>query len=113
MAGIEVKLDLAGFGAFQGAAEAALSQAVEAAAEAVVNDARDRAPVDTGFMRDSTHWEPVGKLSAAVRADADYSQAVDEGSVKQPAQPWFTPAVEAERVRFPERVAEALAEAGT
>lgn len=109
--GMSVTLDLTGFGAFQAAVAAEVAQAVAAAAEAVVNDAKERAPVATGHMRDSTLYEMVTPTEAEVRAEADYSLWVDEGTVKAPAQPWFTPAVEAERARFAERIAAAVAEA--
>lgn len=108
---IRITLDLSGFGEFQAAAEAAVQLAVEAAAEAVVNDAKDRAPVRTGYLRDHISYAMEDPRTALVESEADYSAIVDEGGVNRPANPFFTGAVEAERARFEERVAEALAEA--
>lgn len=106
---IRVTIDLAGFGAFQAAAEAALREVEENSAEAITNDARDRAPVLTGYLRDHISWQREGS-DVVVESEADYSAIVDEGGVNRPANPFFTGAVEAERARFAERVAEALAE---
>jgi hypothetical protein len=107
---IKISVDLRGFGAFLAAAEAAVALAVEGAAEAVVNDAKERAPVLTGYLRDHISYEMSSPLEAEVLSEADYSAVVDEGGVNRPANPFFTGAVEAERQRFPERIAEALAE---
>jgi hypothetical protein len=84
----------------------------------IEHDAKEAAPVDTGFLRRSIYSdtskgsdypvEVAGKLmlpklerppgiSALVAVSAPYGAPVDTGSVHGPAQPYFTPAVERNR----------------
>jgi hypothetical protein len=100
VAGIEVKIDLAGFGVYQAAVTAAVAQAVEAAAEAIVTDAQAVVAVDTGALRDSitaTEQSPLVWEVSAGNETVDYAQYVEYGTVKMAA-------------RFAERIAEAIAE---
>lgn len=120
---IRITLDLSGFGAFQAAALDAIEKAVEQAAEAVVEEARAAAPVSAhgsngnppGFLRDHIVFEMTGKLEAHVESQAEYSGPVEFGhhhpGYSVAGRPYFTPAVEAERARFAERIATAVAEA--
>jgi HK97 gp10 family phage protein len=112
---VQVTLDLAGFAAYPMAMQEALTRVVQEAAETIAADAKERAPVDTGFLRDSITSELESPLVAEVRAEADYALYVEEGHHTSagsfvPAQPFLTPAVEAERTRFGARVRTALDE---
>lgn len=57
-----------------------LSQIVRVAALNIEADAKRRAPVDTGFLRNSIHAEPTGELSAEIAVGAEYAAAVEFGT---------------------------------
>lgn len=57
------------------------------------DEARDLAPVDTGFLKSGIGVSEVAtenKLSATVRSIANYSSVVNFGGAHQAAQPYFT-----------------------
>jgi len=64
------------------------------AAQFVAKRARDRAPVDTGYMRDHIHAQKDGEASAAVISEANYSGFVEWGTVHMAAQPFLRPAID-------------------
>ena len=69
-------------------------------AEDIADGARERVPVDSGALRDSIHVEDRGHgVVAVVAGDTDvyYGHIVENGSVNAPAQPFLTPAYEAEK----------------
>ena len=71
----------------------------EQAALAVVDDAQDRAPKDTGFGASTIHHEPVGDEPSTFRVgwspDAFYLRFHELGSEHQPARPFLRPAADA------------------
>ena len=62
-------------------------------ADNIVKDAKDAAPVKTGFMRAMIRVEEDGK-DIIVGAFADYSGFVNFGTSKMPARPFLSSAVE-------------------
>lgn len=57
-------------------------------------DMKMRAPVDTGFLRNSIQSEFEGDLTGIVTVGAEYAPHVEYGTTRQPAQPYFEPAME-------------------
>lgn len=64
------------------------AQRVLAAAEKCRDGAKERAPVDTGKLRDSIRMEHEG-LNARIIADCDYAAAVEFGTSRTPPQPFM------------------------
>lgn len=87
---------------------ARLTRAVYATAAAIEAAAKQRAPVDTGFLRASIQARTVGPLEAEVAVGAEYGHHVEYGTRRQAAQPYLTPAVESERPRFEARIKKAV-----
>ena len=73
----------------------------------VTEDMRGSVPVDTGALRDGMQAEVDGLKGQAV-STAKHSFAVEGGTSRQVAQPFAQPAAERSRVRFPDRVSEAI-----
>lgn len=69
---------------------------VQQTADNIATGAQDRAPVDTGELRDSIHVEGSGQ-KAAVVVDADHGVYVEYGTSRMGAQPFLWPSLEAER----------------
>lgn len=111
------------------------AQAVKATAFAISAHAKDAAPVDTGFLKNSIFVVGDGygteaaaaaaaggkaarefleappvkdDLEAAVAVGAEYGVDVEMGTLDSRAQPYLAPAVEAEREAFQKRMAEVL-----
>lgn len=108
---IEVKVNTDGLKRLTAAVEESLERALDRVADAVVTDARQRAPVRTGFMRDSTIIIQSGALQRTIHAQAPYSAFVDLGTRFMAARPWFTPAIDQGRSLLAEQVAAAVREA--
>lgn len=62
-------------------------------ARTVVSQARARAPVDTGTLRNSITSQVSG-LSALVEAGAPYASFVEYGTVRRPPHPFMVPAAQ-------------------
>ena len=112
------------FDEIAGKLETALSQIVRTAAFNIQAGAQQNAPVDTGFLKnsiytvtssdsnysaggeDSKHQllpeieHPTSSTEAAVAVGASYGVYQEFGWVHGAAQPYLTPAVEAERSAF-------------
>ncbi len=73
--------------------EEAINKALEASALLVEGTAKNLAPVDTGYLRNSITHEVEGK-EARVGATAEYAGFVELGTSKQAAQPFLNPALE-------------------
>ena len=67
---------------------------VRKAAADITASAQMRAPVDTGFLRNSIHWTQAGELTAIVTVGAEYGIYVEYGTRKMRAQPYLGPAVD-------------------
>lgn len=87
--------------------QAAAEEAVKAEVDAVADDMRSAAPVDTGTLVESIHAEVTG-LAGAATATARHAVFVEFGTSSTPAQPFAGPAAELSRGRFPRRVREAI-----
>lgn len=68
--------------------EQAAAEKVREAAEEACEQAKARAPVRTGKLRDSISAEADG-LSARVYTDCPYAAAVEFGTSKRPPQPFM------------------------
>jgi HK97 gp10 family phage protein len=78
----------------------AVSAAVALAADLVMADAKVRAPVETGRLKEAIHVDRVGEMEYMVRAgntDVFYGHIVEHGGVRHAGQPFLVPALEAER----------------
>ena len=71
---------------------AAVEDAIKAIADDVLEDAKRRAPVETGRLRDSIELVIVGS-TAYIRVGAPYAKFVEFGAVHAPAHPFLRPAV--------------------
>lgn len=90
-----------------------IPQAVEDTAEAIVAGAKDRAPVDSGELRNSITQELEATSDGehdnrVVKAEAWYAHFVENGTTRQSPRPFLAPAAEAERDNFAKRVTTAL-----
>ena len=65
-------------------------------ADQIAADARDRAPVDSGDLRDSIHVERVNDGYSVVAGNTRvwYGHLVEHGTVKSAAHPFLIPAFE-------------------
>lgn len=77
-------------------------QVVRKAAFDIEAKAKQKAPVDTGFLRNSIAMvdTDAGDGQAEVVVGADYGTYVEFGTSSREAQPYMTPAVEAVRPQF-------------
>lgn len=74
-----------------------------ARARAVLADSQRRVPVDTGDLKASGHIEILHSINPTrlqVVYDMPYAGFIEYGTVKMDAQPYLTPALEAERAGF-------------
>jgi HK97 gp10 family phage protein len=81
----------------------------------IAADAQQRAPVDTGALRDSIKGRVINQQAGEVTAgggEVDYAGYVEYGTVKMGAQPYMHPAADAARPRFEAAVAQAIAGLG-
>ncbi|GBD17574.1 hypothetical protein HRbin27_00056 [bacterium HR27] len=69
-------------------------QLVRKAAADITASAKNRAPVDTGNLRNSITWQRAGELTAIVNVGAEYGIYVEYGTRKMRAQPYLGPAVD-------------------
>lgn len=71
-----------------------LSGALKKAAKTAVNNAKRKAPVDTGKLRDNIGYEmKLEKKRVDVFSNAEYSGYVEFGTSKQSPQRFFRPAI--------------------
>jgi HK97 gp10 family phage protein len=94
--------------------ELELTKALEQLKEETVSDARGRAPVKTGFLRDNISGSVTtgpGMVIATIVSAAPYSGFVDMGTRRMAARPFFTPAVDQARSKLGELAQEAFREA--
>lgn len=81
---------------------------VFADAKASQEDARSRARVDTGEMREGLTAQMLGPYEYELSGKAEHTVYNEYGTSKMPAQPMITPSVEAAAVRLPKALAEAF-----
>lgn len=85
-----------------------LSQVVRKTTTDLEAQAKVRAPVDTGALRNSIQGTATGELSGQVAVGVEYGAVVELGTSTQPAQPFLGPAAEAVRPGFEAAVAKVL-----
>ena len=84
------------------AASEILAQAAEAAGRIVLEDAKNRCPVDTGALKASLHIEPSKSKKPDIKQEVKvlpgkkeyYGTFVELGTSRQAAQPYLRPAVD-------------------
>lgn len=84
---------------------AALGKGLMAGALVVEGDAKRRAPVDTGNLRNSIRAEQVSDTEATVGTPVDYAIYPEFGTSRQAAQPYLRPALEQNRQTIIDTVA--------
>lgn len=72
-------------------------------------DAKSRAPVRTGALKNSIQERRVRQLAREINVGVDYGAFVEFGTVRMAPRPYLTPAVEAKRATF-ERLLAAVTE---
>jgi len=87
-----------------------LESAVEDAARAVRDDARQLVPRDTGALHDGIGYTTDGPTAEIGVLDPDlyYGAFVEFGTSKTPARPFMAPAGDLERARFVKRLRDAV-----
>lgn len=80
---------------------------VRATASHILGEARKRAPVATGALRDNSEVV-IGDGYTNVEFRQEYAAYVELGTHKMAAQPFLTPAVEAETKLLENRIKEGL-----
>ena len=78
----------------------AVSRRIQTAVQRVESDAKGRAPVDTGNLRNSIRHSMQGELTGVVNENAEYAAYVEFGTRYTPAQPHLGPAMASEEPRF-------------
>jgi len=86
----------------------AVSRAVKDAAKGMVADAKQHAPVDTGYLRSSVSMQMLNDLAAEVIVGADYGVYVELGTRRMAAQPFFFPAFTRTRIAFENKLRKLL-----
>jgi len=82
---------------------------IKSTAMHVLGEARKRAPVQTGNLRDNSEVTD-GEGYANVEFHAEYAPFVELGTYKMNARPFLKPAVEAEAKLLEQRIKEGLIE---
>ena len=76
--------------------------------ETIAADARSRARVDSGEMRDGIQWKPGDGPEGAVVATDWKTHFHEFGTSKRPAKPMLTPAAEAARGEFLQKLRKSI-----
>lgn len=79
----------------------AMPEARKEAAEMLVQQAQSRAPVRTGYLRDSIKLSGEDSESVTVVVEAEYAIYVEEGTYKMAARPFFFPAAQEVENTYP------------
>lgn len=87
---------------------AAMVQALTAAALYVEGQAKIKAPIDTGFLRNSIGVGQVTANFALVGTNANYASYVEEGTTRMEARPYMRPALTHNAQRLSEIVRSVL-----
>lgn len=72
---------------------AVIDTALEQVTAKMVVDARSKAPVKTGYLRDHISNKKAGEGHWQVKSEASYSGFVEYGTFKMDAQPFLEPSV--------------------
>lgn len=90
----------------------AMVKGLTAAALFVEGQAKIKAPIDTGFLRNSIGVGQVTAHYAVVGTNAKYASYVEEGTHKMAARPYLRPAIMDNVPKLKELVLDALMNAG-
>lgn len=88
-----------------------LSLGLAKIAKDIEADAKSRAPVRTGALKNSIQARRVRQLAQEVNVGVDYGAFVEFGTVRMSPRPYLTPAVEAKRNTFERLLANVTEEA--
>lgn len=91
------------------ASAGAIRAGLQAAAFLVEGQAKIKAPVDTGFLRNSIQVQSVNSREAIVAATADYALYQEVGTRFMAAHPFMRPAIENNRERIGRIIGDAIA----
>jgi HK97 gp10 family phage protein len=86
----------------------ALRAGLHAAAFFVEGQAKLKAPVDTGFLRNSIQVGEVTAVQAIVAVGAEYGLYQEMGTRFMPAHPYLRPALEGNRERIAQIIRDAI-----
>lgn len=102
MATLSVRIKVtSNVGRVKGLAHERAEAAVAKAAADIEAQAKARAPVDTGLLKNSINQPPTDDpLRRVVESPVHYSVYQEYGTHKMPAQPYMTPAVEMVKPSF-------------
>ena len=92
-----------------GLVRAGVRGAVAKAVFDVEAQAKTRAAVDTGALRNSITGQITGDTEGQVTTGVDYAVYVEMGTVKMPARPFMHPAADAVRPSFEAAIKQAIA----
>lgn len=99
--GVSVTLNRAGLDALLAAWDTEIGHILDDTAAAILKDAQDKAPVKTGYMRDSGVVEPgADRWSRVIHFTAPYSAFIELGTRRMSARAYLLPAVEHHRAPF-------------
>jgi HK97 gp10 family phage protein len=92
---------------------AGVTRGLQAEASATVEDAKSRAPVRSGALRDGIHTETLSPTSLKVSTDdkTTYAGFMEFGTSRISPRPFMTPASESAKARLPKTVGDAIKEA--
>lgn len=99
MAGGHVKLDVRKLQELQNGIPQRAQQLIDKSAFDIERGAKERAPVLTGFLKNSIAVE-TGKLKDIVRVGAEYGIYQELGTRKMRAHPFLVPALEQVKPKF-------------
>lgn len=93
-------------------APAIASAVIRFGVEEVEREAKRRAPVRTGALRDSIQGRVLNQHAGDVTVGVEYGPYVEYGTRFAPAQPYLTPAAEVVRPAYLAAIEKALADLG-
>jgi HK97 gp10 family phage protein len=91
---IRVRLDTRKLDGIAAGLEKNKDKALKTLAAEVKKEAKARAPVKSGALRDSIHYKKIESGLYSVQDEVEYGQFVELGTHKMAAQPFMAPAVE-------------------
>ena len=102
MATISVRIKATSYtGRLSALAKQRAEDAIAKAAADIEAQAKARAPVDTGLLKNSINQQPPeDPLRRVVESPVNYSVYLEYGTSRAPAQPYMTPAVEMVKPSF-------------
>lgn len=97
---ISIKLDMKRLEGLPEEVAASASDILLQHAHLIEGSAKQKAPVDTGFLRGSIQVSNLEALRKMVSVGAEYGIYQEFGTTRMSAQPYFVPAVESTRPKL-------------